>query len=67
MERLLQWSKCSIFHNIFKYKVFQMCQNELSWSKGLIFIYCIFDKYQNLMSCPKYTQKLHNDEDNKDI
>ena len=37
MEHLLQKSKCSIFYNIFKYVyvIFQMCQNELMWSKGL--------------------------------
>ena len=29
------WSKCSIFHNIFKYIVFQRHQKALSWSKGL--------------------------------
>ena len=28
-------SKCSIFHNIFKYIVFQRRQKVLSWSKGL--------------------------------
>ena len=35
MEHLLQKSKCSIFHNILKYMVFQMCQKALLWSKGL--------------------------------
>ena len=29
------WSKCSIFHNIFKNIVFHRCQKEFSWSKGL--------------------------------
>ena len=29
------WSKCSIFHNIFTYIVFQRHQKVLSWSKGL--------------------------------
>ena len=28
-------SKCSIFHNIFKYIVFQTRQKALLWSKGL--------------------------------
>ena len=28
--------ECSIFHNIFKYIVFQRCQKALLWSKGLI-------------------------------
>ena len=32
MEHLLQKSKCSIFHNIFKYMIFQRA---LLWSKGL--------------------------------
>ena len=35
MEHLLQKSKCSIFHNIFKYMIFQRRQKELLWSKGL--------------------------------
>ena len=35
MEHLLQWSKCSIFHNVSKYIVFQRCQKKLSWIKGL--------------------------------
>ena len=28
-------SKCSIFHNIFKYVIFQRRQKALLWSKGL--------------------------------
>ena len=36
MEHLLQKSKCSIFHNIFKYMIFQSSQNALLWGKGLI-------------------------------
>ena len=35
MEHLLFWSKCSIFHNIFKYMIFQKLQKALIWSKGL--------------------------------
>ena len=35
MEHLLLWSKCSIFHNIFKYMIFQRRQKALQWSKGL--------------------------------
>ena len=35
MEHLLQRTKHSIFHNIFKYVVFQRRQKELLWSKGL--------------------------------
>ena len=35
MERLLQKSKCFIFHNIFKYMVFQRRQKAVLWSKGL--------------------------------
>ena len=31
----LQKSKCSIFHNIFKYMIFQRCEKALLWSKGL--------------------------------
>ena len=30
-----QKSKCSIFHDIFKYMIFQMHQKALLWSKGL--------------------------------
>ena len=37
MEHLLQKSKCSIFHNIFKYMIFQRRQKVLLWSKGLRF------------------------------
>ena len=36
MEHLLFWSKYSIFHNIFKYMIFQRCPKALLWSKGLI-------------------------------
>ena len=35
MEHLLQKSKRSIFHNIFKYMIFQRRQKALLWSKGL--------------------------------
>ena len=35
MEHLLQKSKCFIFHNIFKYMIFQRRQKALLWSKGL--------------------------------
>ena len=35
MAYLLQKSKCSIFHNIFKYMIFQRRQKALLWSKGL--------------------------------
>ena len=34
MENLLRRSKCLIFHDIFKYIVFQRRQKALSWSKG---------------------------------
>ena len=34
MEHLLQ-SKCTIFHNIFKYMIFQRLQKVLLWRKGL--------------------------------
>ena len=36
MKELLQRSKCSIFHNIVKYMIFQRRQKALLWSKGLI-------------------------------
>ena len=35
MEHFLQKSKCSIFHNIFKYMIFQRRQMALLWSKGI--------------------------------
>ena len=35
MEHLLQKSKCSIFHNIFNYMIFQRHQKVLLWSKWL--------------------------------
>ena len=39
MEHLLQKSKCSIFHNILKYMIFQRHQKALLWSKVLLSIY----------------------------
>ena len=42
MEHLLQWSKCSIFHYISKYIVFQRRQKALLWSKGVIKGYTLF-------------------------
>ena len=41
MEHLLQKSKYSIFHNIFKYVIFQRRQKALLWSQGLteVFFY----------------------------
>ena len=33
MEHLLQKSKCSIFHNIFRYVIFQRHQKAFLWSK----------------------------------
>ena len=35
MEHLILKGKCSLFHNIFKYKIFQRHQKALLWSKGL--------------------------------
>ena len=35
MEHLLNMSKCSIFHNIFKYMIFPKRQKALLWGKGL--------------------------------
>ena len=43
MEHFLQKSKCSIFHNIFKYMIFQNRQKVLLWNKRLII------KNQNLL------------------
>ena len=42
MEHLLQKSKCFIFHNIFKYMIFQRRQKALIWSKGLS-LYALMD------------------------
>ena len=42
IEHLLQRSKHSIFHNIFKYFVFQRHQKALSWSKGLNVCFCSY-------------------------
>ena len=47
MEHLLRKSKCSIFHNIFKYMIFERRQKALLWSKGLkthTFIWVAFIK-----------------------
>ena len=41
MEHLLQKSECSIFHNIFKYVIFQRRQKAIMWSKGLILLHCM--------------------------
>ena len=35
MDHLLHWSKSSIFHNIFKYIIFQSRQKALLWGKVL--------------------------------
>ena len=40
----------AIFHNIFKYIVFQRRQKALLWSKGLKSNSGIWYKYQNLMN-----------------
>ena len=48
-EHLL-WSKCSIFHNIFKYVVFQRRQKALLWSKGLSHTTTIIN-FQNFEHC----------------
>ena len=46
MEHLLQiWSKYSILHNIFKYMIFQRRQKALLWSKGLKYLFFIFQTY----------------------
>ena len=42
MEHLLQKSKCSIFHNIFRYMVFQRHQKALL-SKGLMTLFHVND------------------------
>ena len=47
MEHLLQKSKCSIFHNIFEYMIFQRPQKALSWSKGL---HITFSKLYSILS-----------------
>ena len=44
MEHLLQKSKCSIFHYIFKYMIFQRRQKALLWSKGLFII--VYDQWK---------------------
>ena len=41
MEHLLQKSKCSIFHNSFKYIIFQRRQKALLWSNSLITLICL--------------------------
>ena len=43
IENLLQKSKCSIFHNIFKYMIFQRCLKELLWSKRLKEGFCSYE------------------------
>ena len=49
MEHMLQKSECSIFHNIYKYMIFQKRQKVLLWSEGLKtrvtgMIVCIYDQ-----------------------
>ena len=48
MEHLLQKSKCFIFHNIFKYMIFQRCQKALLWGKfaGIVEV---LNTYENNM------------------
>ena len=53
MEHLLQKSKYSIFHNIFKYMIFQRHQKVILWGKGLR-VQCITEKYSFLISQPKH-------------
>ena len=50
MEHLLQKSKCSIFHNIFKYMLFQRRQKALLWSKGLTYICSCVKKKNSLIT-----------------
>ena len=45
MEHLLQKSKGSISHNIFKYIIFQRHQKALIWSEGLTQDYIINTEY----------------------
>ena len=53
MELLLQKNKCSIFHNIFEYMIFQRRQKKLLWSKGLNIQYIpllsIFNKVSDIL------------------
>ena len=50
MEHLLQKGKCSIFHNIFKYVIFQRRQKSFLWSKALHSMeLTIKDKKRNIM------------------
>ena len=46
-------SKCSIFHKIFKYMIFQRHQKALLWSKGLILIAYMKVKVQNFKKNPE--------------
>ena len=58
MEHLLFWSKCSIFHNTFKYMIFQKRQKALLWSKGFkqvrylnVFFRITKSRMERLRSC----------------
>ena len=45
MEHLLSWSKCSIFHNIFQYVIFQRLYY---WVKGYHYVWmCMFQSNRN--------------------
>ena len=62
MEHLLQKSKCSIFHNIFKYMIFQRHYKALLWSKvlkavtPLTIIESRYEKTNNVAVCHEKTQ-----------
>ena len=56
IEHLLQKNKCSIFHNIFKYSIFQRRQKAFMWSKGLTTIvgqWCLNKQYKARSVCWK--------------
>ena len=55
MEHLLFWSKCSIFHNSFKYMIFQRCQKVLLWSKRVNNFYLFANRGAVMIWKPKVT------------
>ena len=59
MEHLLQKSKCSIFHNIFKYMIFQKHLKALLWSKGLNYEYFLNYQFKHVFWVQK--EPFHSD------
>ena len=52
------WSKCSLFHNIFKYMIFQRPQKALLWSKGLRFWYNVLISHIYILGSLQFLEEI---------